>query len=146
MSFSNKIQAFLITLSAGAAIIVLIMALHNSDSRINKANLEFIQSYGWQTEKSPEDISNITIPEEFDEIYNAYNSIEASSGFDITPYKGVKAVRYSYKVLNHSSSDTGLIRANVFVLKNKIAAADICSLEIGGFIQPINDKSGQLSY
>lgn len=146
MSFLSKAQALFITILISALIIVLIMVLHSSDLRINKANIEFIQSYGWQTEDSPEDISSVTIPKEFDEVYNAYNSIAASSGFDISPYKGIKAMRYSYKVLNHSSSDTGLVRANVFVVKNKIAAADISSLEIGGFIQPISDKSGQLSF
>ena len=58
-----------------------------------------------------------------------------------SPHKGIKATRYSYRVLNHADSGTGLIRANVFVTKAGIVAADICSLELGGFLLPINDTA-----
>ena len=146
MALSKNRQAVLITLLSAAVTVGIIIMLHSADSKINSANLEFIRSYGWQVEENPEEISRLTIPEEFDMVYETYNRMEQSAGFDLSPYKGVKATRYSYRVINHTASGSGLIRANVFVTKDGIAAADICSLEIGGFVCPISDTSGQIVY
>lgn len=140
-----KTRKFLFfTLLAAAVTIGIIFLLFSADSKTNRENLDFIRSFGWETEEQPEEIVRLTIPQEFDAVYEAYNHLEQTAGFDLTPYKGVKATRYSYRVLNHKDSDTGLIRANVFVTENGIAAADICSLAIGGFLLPINDTSGML--
>lgn len=124
------------------ALVGVIMLLFGADSKVNQANLEFIRSYGWEVEDSPEEISRLTIPSEFDAVFDAYNTAVSAAGFDLTLYKGVNATRYTYRVLNHKDSDTGLIRIHVFVTKEGIAAADICSLAPGGFILPINDTSG----
>lgn len=142
---SNKLQVLFITFILSLFPIFLIIAVHSSDGKINDSNIDYIRSFGWQPEQHPDEISRINIPAEFDEVYTSYNAVSAAAGFDLTPYKGVKAVRYSYKILNHSASSTGLIRANLFLYKNKIVSADIASLEIDGFVQPINDKTGQIN-
>lgn len=146
MSKHNNLQSFFISLFVVSVFIIIIFCLYKSDYNINNSNITFINSYGWLVEPKPEEITRLSVPRDFNDLYSFYNALEASAGFDLTPYKGKNAVRYSYKVLNHSNSDTGLIRANVFITKDKIVAADISSLEIGGFIQPICDTTGQSSH
>ena len=141
--FFKARKALLLTLLAAAVTVSIIFLLFGADSKVNQANLDFIRSYGWEVEDNPTEIARLTIPEEFDTVFHAYNELAQTAGLDLTPYKGVKATRYSYRVLNHQDSDSGLIRANVFVTKDGIAAADISSLELGGFLVPINDTSGQ---
>lgn len=135
-------RVLLLLFTAALLTVFVILLLFKMDSDLNKKNIEFISSYGWQTESEPIDTASITIPREFDAVYETYNTICQSSGFDLNGYKGARATRYSYKVLNHEESGSGLIRANVFVVKNNIVAADISSLKSGGFIQPISDTAG----
>lgn len=137
-------KALLCTLAAAAVTIGIILLLFSADSRTNEDNLAFIRSYGWEVKEKPEEIIRLTIPEEFDVVYETYNSLAQSAGFDLSAHKGAHATRYAYRVYNHKDSGTGLIRADVFVTKDGIVAADICSLALDGFIQPISDTSGQL--
>lgn len=124
--------------AAAALLIVFIVVIFRADDSINQANLEYISSYGWQVEEKPADIAYLTIPEEFDAVFNAYNKIAGEGGFDLKSYAGTRAVRYSYTVTNHPESDSGLIRINIFICREKIVAADISSLAPGGFIKPID--------
>lgn len=133
----------LIVLASAAVIISVILMLFSVDSTVNNMNIDYITSFGWEIDNRPAEISHLTIPQEFDVIYETYNAIAKDAGYDLNEYRGVKVTRYSYRVLNHQDSDTGLIRANVFVCKDKIVAADICSLDIGGFMAPINNTSGK---
>ena len=144
INFFKTRKVLLLTLLAAAVTVGIIFLLFGADSEVNQKNLDFIRSYGWEVEENPTEIARLTIPEEFDTVFNAYNELAQNAGFDLTPYKGVKATRYSYRVLNHQDSDSGLIRANIFVTKDGIAAADISSLELGGFLIPISDTSGQI--
>lgn len=122
----------------------LIMLLFGADSKVNEENLALIQRYHWEVAEEPEEITRLTIPTTFDTVFSAYNTTMKSNGFDLTPYQGVRATRYTYRVLNHKDSDSGLVRIHIFVTKSGIVAADICSLAPDGFVLPINDTSGQL--
>ncbi|MBQ4146185.1 MAG: DUF4830 domain-containing protein [Clostridia bacterium] len=137
-------SAVIITLLAAAITVGVIFILFGSDSKINQSNLDFIRSFGWEIKESPEQISHITIPQEFNLIFETYNKLENNAGFDLSGHRGEKAVRYSYIVTNHKASPSGLIRANVYITKCGIVAGDICSLELGGFIQSINDTTGMV--
>ena len=135
----------IVIVSIAVIIIGLIFLLFSVDNRSNGEYVAFIASFGWEVEPSPKEISHITVPSEFDGVYNAYNRIASGSGFDLTPYRGKNVTRYSYKVLNNAESDTGLIYANVFVYRGEIVSADITSQETGGFTIPISDTSGKIN-
>ncbi len=143
-SFKNY-RALLLILAAAVATVGIIFLLFGTDSNVNNNNLQFIRSYGWEVSEKPEEIVRLTIPEEFDLVYETYHSLEKEAGFDLSSHKGKPATRYTYRVYNHQDSDHGLIRANVFVTRDGIIAADICSLEMGGFLQPISDTKGQVN-
>lgn len=134
----------LLFLCSALVVVGLIMLLFGADSKVNQENLDLIHSYGWEVEPSPEEIVRLTIPKTFDSVFSAYNTTVSSGGFDLTPYQGVSASRYTYRVLNHKDSDSGLIRIHIFVTKSGIVAADICSLAPDGFLLPINHTAEQV--
>lgn len=135
----------LIVFLSAAVIIAVIFLLFSADDSVNTQNIEYIQSFGWTVDPHPTEIAHLTIPQEFDVIYETYNAIEKDAGFDLSAYSGVRVTRYSYKVTNHVQSENGLIRANVFIHDGQIIAADLCSLDVGGFMIPLSDTADQLA-
>ena len=43
----------------------------------------------------------ITIPEQFDEVYEEYNGMQRQSGFDLSEYKGKDALRFTFALTRH---------------------------------------------
>ncbi len=138
-------KAIFLILTAALATVGIIFLLFGTDSGINERNLEMLRSYGWEVEEEPEEICRLTIPEEFDAVFSVYHELSREAGFDLEAYRGKPVTRYTYRVLNHKDSADGLVRANVFVCRDGILAADISSLEPEGFLQPVTDSSGQIS-
>jgi len=125
-------------------LIVIIIAFHSMDSAENAKIVEYIESLGWEIEQTPIEISHLTIPQNFDAIFETYNAYQKEAGFDLTSFKGARATRYSYRVLNHRYSDSNTVRANMIVVNGKIVAADISSNAPDGFIHAITDTNRQL--
>ncbi len=144
----SRLNGKVISLILTAAVVTVgvIFLLFRTDSKVNEKNLNFLQSYGWQVEEEPTELCRMTIPEEFDSVFSAYHELGKEAGFDLAAYRGKSATRYTYLVLNHKESATGLVRANVFVAKDVIIAADICSLEPEGFLQSVSNSNGQIPY
>lgn len=137
----KKNQAVFITLISALFTVGVIFLLFGSDSKTNQSNLDFIRSFGWEVQEKPKQISHITIPKEFNPVFEAYIALENGAGFSLSDHHGERATRYSYQVTNHKESGTDLIRANVYVTKSGIIAGDICSLAPNGFIRAISDTT-----
>ena len=137
-------RTILMILVAALATAGIIFLLFHADSGIEKKNREYLGSFGWQVEENAVDICQMNIPNEFDEVFSAYRDLCKKGGFDLDSYQGKAATRYTYRVSNHKDSQTGLVHANLLVVKGVIVAADICSMEPDGFLQPVNDTEGQL--
>jgi len=99
------------------------------DNVKNAKIIDYIESSGWAIEQSSIEISHLTIPREFDAIFQNYNAYQKEAGFDLTSFKGARATRYSYRILNHRYSGITTVRANVLVVNDEIIAADISSTE-----------------
>ena len=67
----------------------------------NAQRVEYLQKLGWQVEVEAIDQQNITIPKQFNEIYEEYNSLQKKQGFDLKDYAGMDATRYTYQILNY---------------------------------------------
>lgn len=119
-----------------------ILIFFKADSKINESNISFINAYNWEVEENPADIAHITVPADFDPVFSAYSKIVSRDGYELNMYRGKRATRYSYKVLNHKDSDSGLIRINIIICDDNIIAADISSLAADGFVLPISNTSG----
>lgn len=94
---------------------------------------KFLLSYGWEVSTVPLEVVEVTIPKEFNEVYEKYNQLQISQGFDLAQYKGKAVTRYTYSVINYPDGIEN-VRANVLVYKNRVIGGDICTLDIRGFM------------
>ncbi|MBR5011630.1 MAG: DUF4830 domain-containing protein [Clostridia bacterium] len=94
--------------------------------------IAFLAELGYEVENTPTESVEVTIPDEFDKVFAAYNQLQKAMGLDLGRYKGKKVMRYTYKVTNYSGyGDT--VFANLLVHKNKVIGGDICSADPNGF-------------
>ena len=77
---------------------------------------------------------DFTIPNEFDMVYNNYNSIQKEAGYDLSPYRGKVCTMYTYEIYNHPF---GKCNANIIVYKGEIIGGDISSVNLDGFMTPL---------
>ena len=57
--------------------------------------VEFLKSYGWEVDKKTVDETDVIIPKPFDRVYESYNEIQKRAGLDLTPYMGMRGMRYT---------------------------------------------------
>ena len=102
----------------------------------NEQRIAFIESFGYELRTEPLEVAEVAIPTEFDEIYNEYNKIQKEQGFDLTPYRGKRVTRYTYKVKNYPGQDEN-VRADILVYENRVIGGNICSVLEDGFVHGI---------
>ena len=54
----------------------------------NAQRIAFLEQFGWQVESDPVEMTDILIPQSFNETYQNYNAIQLEQGLDLTKYKG----------------------------------------------------------
>lgn len=148
MVISNTIRKYrylLATIAFGVVLIMVIIGLFSIDNSTNKMIVEYIEGLGWKIEATPMEITHLTIPNEFDAVYETYNAVQKHSGFHFEDFKGKKVVRYTYKVLNHANSESSQVVAGVFVFENTIIGGEISSAEINGFMHAITETTNIVS-
>ena len=95
----------------------------------------FLSQYGWDISEDPVEVSEVIIPENFDDGYTEYAAMNKAQGFDLEPFKGVRAKRWTYTVFNYPGlENTQSVQANILVYDGRVIGGDICSLEQGGFL------------
>ncbi len=141
-----KIAALLIAIAAVVAAIAMTFTGEKepaaNDGAVNvKAEnsaerVAFLSQFGWEISADPVEVSEVIIPEDFDAGYTEYAAMNKAQGFDLEPYKGVRAKRWTYEVLNYPNLENagGSVQANVLVYEGRVIGGDVCSLELGGFI------------
>lgn len=89
----------------------------------NAERVEYLNGLGYIVEPDPEK-TNITIPPEFNEAYTEYNELQKSQGFDLLPYAGKEATRYTYNVLNYPDHTENVV-INMIFDDHRLIGADI---------------------
>ncbi len=110
-----------------------IMAISTPTVTDNAGRIAFLSSFGWQVEEEPHEILEIVIPYEFDAVYEQYNQLQLSQGYDLTRWRGMTAKRYTYRITNYPNS-TDEIYANLILCKEQIIAGDVSSVSLHGFM------------
>lgn len=97
----------------------------------------FISQFGWEVSDDPTEVAEIIIPSEFDATYSDYNAVQLEQGLNLEPYKGLRAKRWTYDVLNYPGYEgrQGVVQINLLVYDGAVIGGDVCSLELGGFLQ-----------
>ncbi len=141
-----KMAALLVALAAAVIALVMIIGkgekpAATDDSAVNyKAEsaaerTAFLSQFGWKISEDPVEVSEVIIPENFDDGYAEYAAMNKAQGLDLEPFKGVRAKRWTYNVLNYPGlENSGSVQANLLIYDGRVIGGDICSLEQGGFI------------
>ncbi|MDR3277555.1 MAG: DUF4830 domain-containing protein [Oscillospiraceae bacterium] len=101
--------------------------------RDNEQRVAYLNSLGWQVEETAMEEQDIVIPREFSNVYEEYNKLQISQGFDLKEYGGIEATRYTYKITNYPSAGVTAV-ADIIVYKNEIIAGDVQSNALDGFM------------
>ena len=142
MTAKVNMKKILIVLGAIAALLIGIIALSGSTETTttsatasdNDSRVSFLKSFGWEVTTSPVESGQVRIPTETTEVYDRYNQLQQTQGYDLSQYAGKKVMRYVYKVTNFPGS-TDPVYATVLVHKNQIIGGDVTNTASGGRIQ-----------
>ncbi|MDR1805338.1 MAG: DUF4830 domain-containing protein [Clostridium sp.] len=97
----------------------------------------FLSQFGWELEDDPKEVTEVLIPEEFDETYVKYNKIQQEQDMDLSVLKGKRVKRWTYEILNYPGYEEkpGMVQANLLVYNGTVVGGDICALDDGGLLQ-----------
>ena len=103
-------------------------AISNNDARV-----EFLKGYGWDVAASPTESGQVRIPETASDVYNRYNDLQKSQGYDLSQYAGKTVMRYVYKINNYPGA-TDPVYATVLVYKNQVIGGDVTDTSAKGVV------------
>ena len=107
----------------------------------NDGRVKFLQDFGWQAAASPVESSQVKIPKETSEVFDRYNTLQKSQGYDLTQYAGKTAMRFVYKIENYPGA-TEPVYATLLVYKNQVIGGDITDTAANGQIRGFKMPAG----
>lgn len=100
----------------------------------NAKRIAFLAKFGWKVVPSAVEVVEITIPQTFGQVYRNYNEIQKQQGLDLTPYKGARVKRWTYKVTNYPGYE-GDVYADLLIQNDDIVVAgDVRTVAVNGFM------------
>lgn len=144
MTAKVDLKKILILIAAVAAVILsLCLLLGGKDgdaaasaptATVNDARVKFLTDFGWDVTTSPKESSQVRIPEETSEVFDRYNALQKSQGYDLSSYAGKKVMRYVYEVKNYPGA-TEPVYATLLIYKDKVIGGDVTNTSAKGKIQ-----------
>lgn len=104
----------------------------SSNAALNKNRIVFIKSLGIKVDGENYSVKSVVIPVRFGDVYNCYNELQKSAGYDLKNYAGKLVTQYTYRV---EEPDTE--RVNLLVYKQKIIGGDISSSALRGCMRAL---------
>ena len=148
MTAKVDMKKIMLFLGAAAAVIVaLILFFGGSDAQptaaitSNDGRVEFLKGFGWDVTTSPTESGQVRIPEDTSEVFDLYNQLQKSQGYDLRNFAGKKVMRYVYQINNYSGA-TDPVYATVLVYKNEVIGGDVTNTAPGGSVQGFKKPSG----
>ena len=100
----------------------------------NDARVAFLKSFGWNVTTSPVESSQVRIPGETTEVFERYNALQKSQGYDLSAYAGKTVMRFVYKVNNYPGA-TEPVYTTLLIYKNQVIGGDITDTSAKGVIR-----------
>ena len=145
MFMTAKIDLKKILILAGAVVAVIIAlvlllggrgdAAHTAAPALsgNDARVEFLKGFGWEVAASPVESGQVKVPQDQSDVFDRYNALQKSQGYDLTQYAGKTVMRYVYKITNYPGA-TDPVHATILVYKNQIIGGDITDTSASGIM------------
>lgn len=110
----------------------------NYSASTEEERQNFAKQLGFTVLSEPENVSDVIIPQEFDEVYTQYNELQKQAELDLEPYKGCTVKKWTYIITDYPEYENQTcIRLNLLVYKGKIIGGDVCNIELDGFMLPL---------
>lgn len=106
----------------------------------NDDRVQFLAAFGWEVAASPVESGQVRIPENTSEVFDRYNALQKTMGYDLTDFAGKTVMRYVYKVKNYPGA-TADVYATLLISNNQIIGGDITDTSANGKIQGFAQKS-----
>ena len=149
MTAKVDMKKILLVLGAVAALVLSAILLFGGEENVqtssvgaisnNDARVQFLKNFGWDVTTSPVETSQVKIPNETSEVFDRYNNLQKSQGYDLTEYAGKKVMRYVYRINNFPGA-TEPVYATLLIYKNQIIGGDVTDTaargQIRGFKMP----------
>lgn len=110
----------------------------------NDARVKFLTDFGWEVTTSPVESSQVKIPDKTSDVFERYNALQKTQGYDLSKYAGKKVMRYVYKV-NNCPGATEPVYATLLVYKNQVIGGDITDTAAKGRIRGFKMPEGAAS-
>ena len=73
--------------------------------------IAYLSQFGWSVEQDPVEVSEVILPETFDDTYAQYNELQKAQGFDLSVYAGKRVKRWIYRVTNYPETSRSFATA-----------------------------------
>ena len=139
----NKKKIVGLLAAAAALIALLIMLFGGGDETAptaaasmatNDGRVQFLKSFGWEVAASPVESGQVRIPESASEVFDRYNALQKSQGYDLTKFAGKAVMRYVYKISNYPGA-TDPVYATLLVYKDQVIGGDVTNTAAKGVVQ-----------
>ena len=100
----------------------------------NESRIAFLKDNGWDVNETPVQSGQVKIPDKQSEVFDRYNALQKSQGYDLSQYAGKNVMRYVYQVNNFPGA-TDPVYATLLVYKNQIIGGDVTNTAAKGQIQ-----------
>ena len=100
----------------------------------NDDRLQFLAAFGWDVATSPVESGQVRVPANGSEVFDRYNALQKTMGYDLTEYAGKTVMRYVYKIKNYPGA-TADVYATLLISNNQIIGGDITDTSATGKIQ-----------
>ena len=138
----NKKKLAVIFSAVVVAIAALVLLLSGDDTAPtastaisnNDARVAFLKQFGWEVTTSPVETSQVRIPESSSAVFERYNALQKSQGYDLSAFAGKTVMRYVYKINNYPGA-TEPVYATLLVYKNQVIGGDVTNTSAKGAIQ-----------
>lgn len=94
--------------------------------------LVFITDMGYTVKEGSLQCREVTIPKEFDEVYEKYNKMQRDCGYNLEKYKGKAVNLYTAELTNHPEGENVIVE--VLVYKTKPIGGSIYTKNLDGFM------------
>ena len=146
----NKKKIAMILGAVAVLIVIIAMALGSGKSQptgsdvsvnTNDDRVQFLASYGWEVVTSPAETSQVRIPSNSSEVFERYNTLQKTMGYDLSEFAGKTVMRYVYTVKNYPGA-TEPVYATILISNNRVIGGDITDTAATGKIQGFEKQTG----
>ena len=146
MTAKFNFKKTLMVLSAAAAVILSFILLSGGNSQApaagpsmadNGNRVKFLQDMGWDVKETPVEAGKVKLPRKNTAVYERYNNLQKSQGYDLSPYGGKSVLRFVYEVKSTAGSP---ILATLLVYKDQVIGGDVTDTAAGGKIRGLRKQ------